>query len=244
MSASKASKRGDSSSSDEEEQARRLQHGGKVTRSGTAGTAKVAQGRDAVRGILDAVDEMRDSNTKDKMMEAVDALSKQFDQVILAYVSKRDALQGANETVEKMQEALETAGQTEEQLREQMKKLASGHHGCGCKQGSDTSIAGRCVACGCARAGVQCSDKCSCSKFCQRPGNKSASMAEAVVVKRHKGILKVRHASASAAAAAPESGSEDESEEEEKPKKTRKSVKKEEGSDKEDKPRKAAGKKK
>jgi hypothetical protein len=220
MSNRRENKRRDSSS--DEEEPRRPKQGYKVTKSGTAGTATVAKGRNRLRAVLSLVADMSAGNRKTNFMEAVNALTEEYDEVILAYVGKRDALREANSSLDEMRDAAQNLEATEAEvatLRATVTKLLEKRAGCGCASGKANNTAGRCTgACGCAKLDVQCNDKCGCGEFCTRPGDKKSNVNN-IVNRRHRGILRgVRRsgAGASAAAAAPrEDDYEDEDEDEE-----------------------------
>ncbi len=180
-------------------------HGNKVTKTGTAGTANVAKGRDAMRAMRRLVDAMHSGERKDNFMEAVNALTEQYDEVILSYVAKRDGLRLANETMEQMSEAVADLRDEAGEQMELLKKLLKQRPGCGCGAGKATNTAGRCTGtCGCARMNLQCNDKCGCGEFCTRPGDKKSN-ADNIANRRQRGILRfgaAQGAGASAAAAA------------------------------------------
>lgn len=197
-----------------------LKHEEKVKKKkSTEGTKTVAKGADSLAALRALIKKMpAGSKERNDMMTALNALTKEYDNVIVAYVGKRKGLVEANKLLEQVQEQLEKAGQTEAELRKEIKKLTGMRSGCGCGKGTKTSVAGRCFGCGCAKAGMDCTDKCGCGIYCSRPGNKSdVAEADKALEARYRKIIQKRRAEenrqaprASAAAADPSDDEEEE----------------------------------
>jgi len=60
-----------------------LQKGAKVKKTGTAGTAKVAKGRDTVLDLADAIAELPVAASSNAVIECFNKLVKQYDGVIV-----------------------------------------------------------------------------------------------------------------------------------------------------------------
>ena len=60
-----------------------LQKGGKVKKTGTAGTAKVAKGRDTVLDLADAIAELPAAASTNEVITAFNQLVKLYDGVIV-----------------------------------------------------------------------------------------------------------------------------------------------------------------
>jgi len=68
-----------------------LQKGGKVKKTGTAGTAKVAKGRDAVLDLADAIHELPAAPSTNNVITAFNNLVHHYDGVIVVSVHEQRA---------------------------------------------------------------------------------------------------------------------------------------------------------
>jgi len=68
-----------------------LQKGGKVKKTGTAGTAKVAKGRDAVLDLADAIHELPAAASTNNVITAFNNLVHHYDGVIVVSVHEQRA---------------------------------------------------------------------------------------------------------------------------------------------------------
>ena len=85
-------------------------------------------------------------------------------------MGKRDALGEANDEVEQLQTAIKEQKDDMKALKLKAAALEKSRRACTCKEPlSATSQAGRCGNCTCAKAGLECTPKCTCRLECGRP---------------------------------------------------------------------------
>jgi hypothetical protein len=154
-----------------------------VSKSGTSGSRKAALARDAIDELGEQIIALKVGSRKEKLLKTYIQLVERYDQVIGAYVEKRDALADANMRADLLTENVMAKDVEREFLRAKVTALNKKRRGCGCTAG------GRCdTTCGCHQAGLQCSNRCTCGGLCSRPGDKL--IADSIVDERLASILK------------------------------------------------------
>ena len=189
-SAKQATKQRDESEDDvSEPEIEELENRSEVTKSGTAGTKRAAVAGDAITKLAVVIDKMKASSRKNDLINAFNKVSIGYDQVIISYVGKREALKSANNVIVALRDSLETM---EKGSADALEKVLSQRRGCRCHIAKDKgSRAGRCETCACARANLKCNKElyaCSCGPDCTRPEDKQKEVDR--IVKKRVGILK------------------------------------------------------
>ena len=167
----------------DEQQIPEMERRSEVSKSGTSGSRKAALARDAIDELGEQIIALKVGSRKEKLLKTYIQLVERYDQVIGAYVEKRDALADANMRTDSLYETIAAKDVEREFILEKVTALNKKRRGCGCTAG------GRCdTTCGCHQAGLQCSNRCTCGELCSRPGDKL--IADSIVDERLASILK------------------------------------------------------
>jgi hypothetical protein len=174
---------------DSEPEIEELEHRREVTKSGSKGTRLTAVTGDVLGKLAIAIETLNPGSRKNNIINTFNKLCTGYDQVIVSYVAKRDALVSANKVIETLRD---TVGSLEKNSAEAVEKVLATRRGCSCRIAVQAgSMAGRCVTCTCAKANVKCSKVlygCRCGDDCTR--RESEEKEAEGVVKKRMGILK------------------------------------------------------
>jgi hypothetical protein len=174
---------------DSEPEIEELEHRREVTKSGSKGTRITAVTGDVLGKLAIAIETLNPGSRKNNIINTFNKLCTGYDQVIVSYVAKRDALVSANKVIETLRD---TVGSLEKNSAEAVEKVLATRRGCSCRIALQAgSMAGRCVTCTCAKANVKCSKVlygCRCGDDCTR--RESEEKEAEGVVKKRMGILK------------------------------------------------------
>ncbi len=166
-----------------------LENRGEVTKAGTAGTKRAAVAGDAITKLAVVIDKMKAGGRKNDIINAFNKVCIGYDQVILSYVGKRDALKSANDVIATLRDTVATM---EKGAAETVEKVLAQRRGCSCRVATQAgSMAGRCVTCACAKANAKCSKVlygCRCGDDCTRRESKQKEVDS--IVKKRFGIMK------------------------------------------------------
>lgn len=143
-----------------EPQIAELQNAAKVSKGGTEGNAAAARTRDAVRELAESLHTIPAGSAKNDAINDFNKLVRQYDAVIVHYVSKSRALRNADDTIVQLQDSMIQLRDQTEETRQQLEGLMANRRGCGCR-----ARGAQCTGtCGCSREGrvVACGSHCSC----------------------------------------------------------------------------------
>ncbi len=188
----KQAKRRDETDSDvSEPEIQELENRGEVSKMGTNGTKRTAVTGDAITKLAIIIDKMKAGGRKNDIINAFNKVCTGYDQVILSYVGKREALKSANDVIATLRDSVATM---EKGAAETVAKVLAQRRGCSCRVAvAPGSMAGRCVTCACAKANVKCSKilyACRCGEDCTRRESRQKEVDS--VIKKRFGILKKR----------------------------------------------------
>jgi hypothetical protein len=131
------------------------------TKSGTAGSASVAEGRDAAMVLAEEIEELPKGKEKNNVIIAFNTMALHYDSVIKHYIAKRNALREADDVIEGLRGHVDALSSMATEDRAKMNALIATRRGCGCKKQGGQCTGG----CGCSGTKgvvVPCGSHCSC----------------------------------------------------------------------------------